>query len=89
MRVAPHASLTDGKITLCLVEAMSRPKIMVLFPSLMMERHDKLKAVKFLECESLKVTLPCSETLCLDGNLYPVDNSVEYKILPEALRVFM
>jgi len=91
MRVAPTARIDDGKITLCLVEGMNRPKIMVLFPSLMMEKHVYLKSVKYIECESVRITLPEGmETLCLDGNLYPnQEGQIEFKILPKALDVFV
>jgi len=78
LHITPGAKIDDGKITLCLIEAMSRPKTMVLFPTLMMGQHVKLKPVKFIECENLVITLPPGkETLCLDGNLYP-DCNVEH-----------
>lgn len=91
MRIAPAARLNDGKITLCLVEALSRPKTMVIFPSLMVEKHEKLKAVHFLECENVRISFPQgAETLCLDGNLYPeFDSEIFFEILPKALDVFI
>ena len=96
LHITPGAAIDDGKITLTLIEAMSRLKTMILFPSLMFGFHKKLKAVSFLECESLVITLPSNEKLCLDGNLYdrrsedPADESrVEFKILHKALDVFV
>jgi len=91
MRVAPTARLDDGKITLCLAEGISRPKIMALFPLLAMAKHERLKFVKFIECENVKISLPNSaESLCLDGNLYPnIGDEIEFKILPRALEVFV
>lgn len=90
MRIAPSAKLDDGKITLCLVEAISRPKTMVLFPSLMMEKHVYLKQVKFLECENVRISLPQGkETLCLDGNLSPCEGQVEFKLFTKILGVFV
>jgi YegS/Rv2252/BmrU family lipid kinase len=90
MRIAPMAGLDDGKITLCLVEGISRPKTMILFPSLMIEKHVHLKQVKFIECESVRISLQNgAETLCLDGNLYPNTTQIEFKIHPKALDVFV
>jgi diacylglycerol kinase family enzyme len=91
MRVSPRAQIDDGKITLCLVEAMSRAKIMVLFPSLMFEKHERLKQVKYMKCENVRITFPQgTETLCLDGNLYENnDSTIEFKISPKALEVFV
>ncbi|MCL1842300.1 MAG: hypothetical protein FWF79_00635 [Defluviitaleaceae bacterium] len=90
MRIAPGAKLDDGKITLCLIEGMSRAKTMVLFPSLMFAKHVKLKPVKFVECENVAIILPSGEeTLCLDGNLYPCRGRLEFKVLPGILDVFV
>jgi len=73
LHISPKARLDDGKITLCLVKALSRPKTMLIFPSLMVNRHERLKAVSFHECEEVKLTLQGGvECLSLDGNLYEV-----------------
>ena len=104
LRISPEAKIDDGKITVALCEALSRPKTMVIFPSLMIEQHTRLKAVSFMECEELTITMPKGETLCLDGNLYTnytvspfqcdeTPNSAEakirFKILPQILDVFV
>ena len=73
LHICPKARLDDGKITLCLVEAMSRAKTMVIFPSLILGRHHRLGAVSFLECEEVNITLKSgTESLSLDGNLHEI-----------------
>ena len=73
LHICPDARLADGKITLCLVKAMSRPKTMVMFPYLMLERHHHLRAVNFLQCEDVRITLKGgTESLSLDGNLHEI-----------------
>jgi diacylglycerol kinase family enzyme len=95
LHIAPQARIDDGKITLCLVRGMSRPKTMLIFPSLMMVKHMHLKAVSFVECQTLTITLGANaqgnEALCLDGNLYPQQpgQSFTFKIRPNALDVFV
>ena len=90
MRIAPKARIDDGKITLCLVKSIARPKAMILFPSILMQKHTHLKIVKIIECESVKITLPeGGETLCLDGNLRHCTGQIEFKIHPKALDVFV
>ena len=89
MHVAPTASITDGKFTLCLVEAMSRPKTMVIFPALMLAVHPRLRAVRFIACDEVRITLPAGEEiLCLDGNLYPSTGELHFKVRPSTLELF-
>lgn len=90
MKIAPSAEPDDGKITLCMVDGIRRAQTMVLFPTLMMVRHGRLKYVNFRDCDSVKITLPPGEeTLCLDGNLYPVSGEIEFKVHPGVLDVFV
>jgi len=85
--IAPSAKYDDGKITLCMVDGMSRLKLGVLFPSLLLKKHVHLKAINFIDCEEVEITIP-SETLCLDGNLSPQEGILHFKILPQVLDVF-
>jgi len=95
LHISPMAAIDDAKITLCLVRGMSRPKTMLIFPSLMIEKHTRLKAVSFMECTELKVTLGkhalACETLCLDGNLYPQNpgQTFHFKVHPRVIDVFV
>lgn len=90
LHIAPSAKFDDGKITLCVVNGMSRIKLGVLFPSLLVKKHVHLKDISFMECTELRVTLPPgTETLCLDGNLFPVEGELHFKILPSVLDVFV
>jgi diacylglycerol kinase family enzyme len=100
LHIAPKAKIDGGKIMLCLVRSMSRPKTMLIFPSLMIEQHHRFKAVSFVECDEVKITLgekaQATETLCLDGNLYPLTlagqnpgQNFHFKIHPQLLDVFV
>ena len=89
MRVAPTAKIDDGKITLCLVKAMSKAKAMTIFPTVMIEQHVRLKAISYTECKNVTITLPDSkEILCLDGNIYPNKKTINFKVIPKVLDVF-
>ena len=87
LHICPQASLSDGKITLCLAKAMSRPKTMTIFPYLVAGQHHRLKAVSFVECEEVCITLAKgAESLSLDGNLYEVVGQDGGSFLPEERR---
>jgi len=90
LHIATEARLDDGKITLCLVKAMSRPKTMTIFPSLMMGQHHRLKTVSFCECEDVRITLKSGvECLSLDGNLQDVEGEIHFTISPKAIRIYI
>jgi len=87
--IAPSAKFDDGKITLCMVNGLSRLKLGILFPSLLFKKHVNLKDINFVDCTELRITLPPGiETLCLDGNLSPKEGEIYFKILPSVLDVF-
>ena len=88
MRITPPAQIDDGLITLCLVSAMSRLKVFTLFPVMLAEKHTKLNAIQYIECKQITLTPQDSQTLCIDGNLYEWDGPLDFKILPEAIRIF-
>jgi len=79
LHICPDARVDDGKITLCLAKAMSRPKTMTIFPYLMLGRHHRLKAVSFHEGEDVKIKLKSGvECISLDGNLHEIKNGEGY-----------
>jgi len=89
LEISPSAKFDDGKITLCMVDGMSRLKLGVLFPSLLFKKHVHLKAINFIDCQEVIISLPSgAETLCLDGNLYTKEDQLHFKILPQVLDVF-
>ena len=90
LQISPGAKTDDGKITLCVVGEMSRLKTMLIFPLLMLKKHTHLKAVEFLECTELTITPPNDGgVLCLDGNLYPTDCKLKFKIHEKILDVIV
>lgn len=89
MRIAPHARVDDGRITVCLVDAMSRPKAMAIFPSVLIEQHVRFKELRFIECTRLSLHLTDTEFLCVDGNLYDRTGTLTFEIMPGALKLFM
>ena len=90
IRICPEAKIDDGKITMCQIRAMSRLKTMLIIPMFLMEKHMRLKSVSFTECDSVKISFPSGfEYICLDGNIYPCEKEIEFKILPQALSLFV
>ena len=90
LHITPQAKLDDGKITICLVKKLSRPKTMVIFPYLMMGRHHRLKAVSFAEGEDVRIRLKSgTECISLDGNLYEEVGELHFQIMPRGINIFL
>ena len=88
LAIAPMARFDDGMITLCIVNGMSRAKLGMLFPSILVKKHTKLKDIRFINCKEVVIKLD-KTTLCLDGNLQPVEGQVHFKVIPQALEIFV
>ncbi|MCL2618017.1 MAG: hypothetical protein FWD98_03070 [Defluviitaleaceae bacterium] len=89
MHIAPMADLRDGRITLCLVQAMSRPRTMMIFPSLLLRQHHRLREVCFVQCSSFTLNTPDPQKLCLDGNLYEHSSDITFRVKPRAMPIFI
>ena len=88
MRISPEAKLNDGEITLCLVGGISRLKTMAIFPSVIFERHTKLKFVRFINCKELSLEAPDGEVLAIDGNLVNIFGKLNFTILPNRMSIY-
>ena len=89
LHISPMAKTDDGKITLCVVSEMSKLWTMLIFPTLMLKKHTRLKAVEFLECTELKIIPGEGCVLCLDGNLYPANSEQAFKIHDSVLDIIV
>ena len=87
MRITPTAQIDNGKITLCLMKHMSRLKFFFTLINIISEKHERMKKISFISCGALKLTVPPT-IICLDGNIYPIEGDVEFKVLPGVLDVF-
>jgi YegS/Rv2252/BmrU family lipid kinase len=88
MRIAPSARLDDGLMTVVLVEAMPRSRLMLLFPSIFFQKHTGLKEVRMLECRELELAWEGEQLLCLDGNLYPRAGRARFSAAANAMRLY-
>lgn len=91
MHVTPHASLTDGEISITVVNKLCKLKYPFVLPKFLKGKHEKLK--KYIEhytCKEFEVSLPDEKipTFEIDGEI--IENSeFKCKILPNALKVFL
>jgi len=87
MRIAPSAVIDDGKITLCIISALSRLQCLTLFPLVLLERHTQLKAIKYIDCQKVTIIPKNQQSLSLDGNIYEPEDILNFEILPSAIQI--
>ena len=81
MKMAPEASLNDGKMDLIIIENnFSRIKLLQMFPKLFNGSHINSKLVKYKKAKLLKLYPEVNEKLNIDGDMNgitPITISVE------------
>jgi len=87
-RIAPSASVDDGLITLCIVQPMSTPEILALFPSVLLGKHAGLKKINFYETKRVEIGYDGIKRLNLDGNIFDCTGPISFEIMPGALTIF-
>jgi diacylglycerol kinase (ATP) len=88
LRIAPGAQLDDGRLEVCIVSAMPKPRLLRLFPSLYSGSHVKFREVKYFQAERLRiVTNPLSDVYA-DGE-YICSTPAEIKLERAALKVIL
>ena len=67
--ITPAATPDDGRLDLCVIEAMSLPRVVVTLPRLLRGRHVNLSAVTMMTFERLEIETDAPLFFQLDGEL--------------------
>lgn len=86
MLPVPHAQIDDGQLEVCLIQPVSKIKILALFPRLMKGTHVGMREVSFHS--GRKITISSEEELSLniDGEITR-SKSMVFEIAPQAIRI--
>ena len=85
-RISPGAVIDDGIMNLTVVDTMPGIKALINVGRFLWLNHQNVKRIKFYMSKELKLDLPAT-TLCLDGNFYPIEKDVSFKVLPRVLDI--
>lgn len=86
MKVAPKAKMDDGLLDVCVVESVSRPKLLTLFPTVYAGQHLKIKEVDYFQTTSVRVETEHPFDVYADGE-YVCRTPIEVSIQRSALKV--
>jgi YegS/Rv2252/BmrU family lipid kinase len=86
--IAPQAKLDDGKFDLCLLEEMSRFKMLRMIPHFLKGTHVQHRDVTMLRSKHVTITSQDSLIAHTDGELICTDaHRIECELLPKRIRV--
>ena len=86
--IAPHARLDDGKLEICVVEAMTKAHLLRLFPSVFSGRHLDLPEVRYFRTDRLRIETQQPSEVYADGE-YVCPTPVEVTVERAALKVIV
>ena len=86
-KISPGADITDGKITLCVIDKLSRPMFGLLFPLVIFGAHTKLKQVRYIDCKQVTLRYEGVMPVNLDGNIYNLKAPLDFEIVEGGLKV--
>ena len=88
IRIAPDARLDDGKLEVCVVEAMAKVRLLRLFPSAFSGRHLNLPEVRYFQADRLRIETEKPSEVYADGE-YVCSTPVQVRVAAGALRVIV
>jgi diacylglycerol kinase (ATP) len=86
--IAPHARMDDGKLEICVVEAMAKTRLLRLFPSVFSGRHLDLPEVRYFQADRLRIETEKPSEVYADGE-YVCVTPVEIAVERAALKVIV
>ena len=86
MKVAPRARMDDGLLEVCLIRAISKLKLLSVFPSVYFGRHLGISEVEYFPAPSIRVETDRPLGVYADGE-YVCETPIEIRAARNALRV--
>jgi YegS/Rv2252/BmrU family lipid kinase len=87
-RIAPNAAINDGKLTAVVIRKMPNVKVLALFPSVLLGRHEGISQVTMLEAERVEVFFEGILHVNFDGNIFSLKSPLKFEVLPGAVKLF-
>ena len=87
--MAPSATCTDGKLSLCMVQGIKRFACFLAFPRLLAGKHQNIKGFRLVDCSELVLELDKPMVIHADGEYVGTESTVSFKCLPGLLKVLV
>lgn len=84
MKVAPSADIQDGFFDICVINKLSRVKMLTLFPRLIKGTHSQIKEVSFYKGKKVAINSKEEITVNIDGEIMKRKNVI-FEIIPRRI----
>lgn len=86
--LTPDAEIDDGLLDVCLVDNVSIPQVMRIFPSVMKGKHKKHNQVHFYRTDALRVESKMEIMIHADGEVLSTNAvGIDIRVVPKALKI--
>lgn len=89
MQPAPMADIKDGILNVCMVQKISRLKVIQFLPLFMKGTHVKMKEAAFFEGTQIKVIPEGSMEFNIDGEISIIKGEMNFSIIPSGLNIIL
>jgi YegS/Rv2252/BmrU family lipid kinase len=86
-KIAPDASLVDGLLDICWIEAMDKRKILINLPKVLQGIHTRIPEVSMFRIPSLSIHSATKLACQVDGEVFESKHEYHISVIPKALNV--
>lgn len=83
----PQADYNDGLLDVCIVGALSKLKILLMFPWAYKGRHVKLREIKIARCKRIEIKTKLKQPVHADGESLGYQNNITVRCLDKKLKI--
>ena len=89
LKLAPSANNADRRLTLVIVHDVSKLKLFLVLPSVLISKHTGIKGVEIFDCDSVEITSDDARCLHTDGETVGIKDHVRLSCTPEQIRMYL
>lgn len=89
MKIAPMAEITDGILQVCVIDRLSKWKLIRLFPTIFSGSHVRHKEVKLYKGKEISIKSEQPLLINLDGDIIGESTSVKFEVVSQGIKVLV
>lgn len=87
--MAPDANPCDGLLSVCLVHGLSRFKVFMLLPTIVLGKHVRFKGVETFQCTNIEIISNHIAAVHTDGEVPAICSHIKASCIPGQIRMIL